>query len=67
MMAPITPTPQTKAIARRLGLDSPEGRTAFISQFHSSYPSDISQRTDTLEPSVKEELATRLAGKRIHG
>lgn len=67
LMAPITPGPQSKAIARRLGLDTPEGRTAFISQFHVSYPANISERTMPLEPLVKHELISRLAGDRTHG
>lgn len=56
-------TPLGKAIQRRLGLDDPGGKTAFLAQFKSSYPADISQRTESLLPSLREELISKIAGQ----
>lgn len=55
------PNPMSKAIARRLGIDEAFGRSAFLSQFKSSHPTDISQRTGELYPMVREEMVTRLS------
>lgn len=65
-MEPPKSNSQNKAIARKLGLDSPEGVTAFISQFKSSYPTNIMERTEPLYPQVKEELVSRLAEQRVN-
>jgi hypothetical protein len=67
LMALPTIPKDKKAIARRLGLDSPEGMTAFMSQFKSSYPTMITDRTENLYPQVKEELISKLQGDRING
>lgn len=53
--------PMSKAIARRLGLDDPWGKSAFASQFKSSYPTDISERSGDLYPMMREELVTRIS------
>lgn len=65
LTSPVKPSPQSRAISRKLGLDHPEGRTAFYSSFKSSYPASIAQRLEPLEPSVKEELASRLTNNRL--
>jgi hypothetical protein len=54
--------PLSEAIGRRLGLDDPGGKTAFMASFKSSHPPDITQRTESMQPSVREELVHKLAG-----
>lgn len=63
-MAQSNVDPLNKAIQRRLGLDSPEGKTAFLAQFKSSHPANFIERDgQDLYPMLREEMVSKLAGE----
>jgi hypothetical protein len=55
--------PFADAVARKLGLDSPMGKTAYYGQFRSSYPTQQPQHQDSLYPMLREEMVSKLAQK----
>jgi hypothetical protein len=55
--------PTSKAVARKLGLDDPLGKSAQFGMFRSSYPTDPKQRTQDMYPAIREEMVARLAEK----
>lgn len=57
--------PVSKAIARKLGLDTPAGRTAFLSSFRSS--TDNFGETADLPDMVKIEFLSKLENKNNAG
>lgn len=59
---PLPGNPLSKAIGRRLGLDDPLGKTAFMASFKSSHPTSIAERTAPLSPALNEEMVYKLGG-----
>jgi hypothetical protein len=55
--------PFSDAVARKLGLDSPMGKTAYFASFKSSYPSNTQQQDGDLYHMLREEMVSRLAQK----
>ena len=55
--------PLSDAVARKLGLNDPMGKTAYFSSFKSSYPTVSNQQDGDLYHMLREEMVSRLAEK----
>jgi hypothetical protein len=53
--------PMSEAVARKLGLDSPMGKTAYYGMYKTTYP--VTDTTGPTYDSLKEEMVSRLAEK----
>lgn len=60
---PIPGVPFADAVARKLGLNDPSGKTAYFSSFKSSFPTVGPQEDGDLYPMLREEMVSRLAEK----
>jgi hypothetical protein len=55
--------PFAEAVARKLGLNDPMGKTSYFAQFKSSYPANPNDRTGSIYPMLSEEMVSRIAEK----
>lgn len=60
---PMPGVPLSDAVARKLGLDSPMGKTAYFASYKSSFPVDSEHQDGELYPMLREEMVSRLAEK----
>ena len=58
---PIPGIPTSKAVARKLGLDDPSGKSAQFGMYKSSYP--VGESPDGMYQAISQELVARLAEK----
>lgn len=60
---PMPGVPLADAVARKLGLNDPMGKTSYFAQFKSSYPAREDDRTAALYPMFSQEMVSRIAEK----
>lgn len=53
--------PTSQAVARRLGLDSPAGKSAQFSLYRTSFPVGVDPERAGLAPALSQELVAKLA------
>ena len=60
---PIPGVPTSEAVARKLGLNDPMGKSAQFGLFRSSYSVDPSASPVDMYPALSQEMVSRLAEK----
>jgi len=55
--------PFSEAVARKLGLNDPMGKTAHFASYKSSYPVAEGNGDGSLYPMLREEMVSRLSEK----
>jgi hypothetical protein len=60
---PIPGVPTSDAVARKLGLDDPSGKSAQFGMYRSSYPVNLTADQVAVYPMISQELVAKLAEK----
>jgi hypothetical protein len=60
---PIPGVPTADAVARKLGLTDPMGKTAHFASYKSSHPTEGGTEDGSLYPMLREEMVSKIAQK----